>query len=363
MGDEFVQECNPKSGSHSRVTAILEAGDGVDSTAFSNITGQIMYTTILQAFENPMFVASSLVRTIPTQLNGEKIPGIGQIGDKAAETAEGMPYERAGLDEEYIETPTTRKYGFIVPVTKEAIFFDRTGVILDRARQVGEALGIKKEKLLMDMISGFGGGSTPAFNYGGKWKWKGTEYAVYNQTAVDFTSATKYFYVNELNETVLADYSDIEEAELLLQQMQDPTTQEPISLNANRTLLVVPNLRILAASILNPLETRLGSAPVPFVAGSPVGDLGITMRSSIWLYRRLIDSGGELAADAAKTWLYGDFNRAFAWMQNWPITTSQAPTNAEAEFDRDIVQQFKASMRGAPAVLAPHYVVRSYHTT
>jgi hypothetical protein len=73
----------------------------------------------------------------------------------------------------------------------------------------------------------------------------------------------------------------------------------------------------------------------------------------------LIDVASVSAANAAKYWLLGDFGRAFAWRQAWDLTPSQAPTNAEAEFDRDIIAQYKASISGAPAVLAPHYVFRS----
>ena len=105
---------------------LLEAGDGVDVTAFSNITGQVVHSRILEAYTQEAFVLSRLVDTIPTRLDGEKIPGIGRIGDEVAEVRPGMPYPSLGFGEDYIETPQTTKRGFIVPVTKEAIFFDRT---------------------------------------------------------------------------------------------------------------------------------------------------------------------------------------------------------------------------------------------
>ena len=38
-------------------------------------------------------------------------------------------------------------------------------------------------------------------------------------------------------------------------------------------------------------------------------------------------------------------------MENWPITVTQAPAGSEAEFASDIVLRFKASERGAAAVL------------
>ena len=65
-----------------------------------------------------------------------------------------MPYPSLGLGEDYIDTPSTTKRGFIVPVTKEAIFFDRTHLILQRAAEVGEVLGLNKEKRLIDLLIG-----------------------------------------------------------------------------------------------------------------------------------------------------------------------------------------------------------------
>lgn len=76
----------------------------------------------------------------------------------------GMPYPHVGFGEDYIETPSTAKHGLIVPVTKEAVFFDRTNLVLGRAAEVGEVLGLNKEKRLIDLVIG------QVNNY----KWKGT---------------------------------------------------------------------------------------------------------------------------------------------------------------------------------------------
>ena len=87
-----------------------------------------------------------------------------------------MPYPNLGFGEDYIETPSTTKRGFIVPVTKEAIFFDRTHLVLSRAAEVGELLGLNKEKRLVDLVIG------ATNNY----KWKGTAYNTYQAAdAVD----------------------------------------------------------------------------------------------------------------------------------------------------------------------------------
>ena len=46
-------------------------------------------------------------------------------------------------------------------------------------------------------------------------------------------------------------------------------------------------------------------------------------------------------------------------MENWPITVTQAPVGSEAEFNNDVVLRFKASERGAAAVINPRYVVKN----
>jgi hypothetical protein len=46
---------------------------------------------------------------------------VSRIADQIDEVGAGMPFPSLGFDEDYIETPSTAKHGFIVPVTKEAI--------------------------------------------------------------------------------------------------------------------------------------------------------------------------------------------------------------------------------------------------
>jgi hypothetical protein len=340
LGRGFVAACDPTSGVTLR--AVMES-DGVDSTAFSNITGQIVYTTILEAFMSPDLIGTSLIPTTSTRLSGEKLPGVSQIGDKGQVVKEGMPYENVGIGEEYVETPETDKRGLIVPVTKEAVFFDRTNLILQRASQVGQSIAIGKEKRILNAILG----ESSTFATGGKWKWKGTEYDVYNSTAVDFSS---YFYVN-LQTAVLQDYTDLDATENLFADMKDPTTQEPIIIPGTRTLLVVPNLRQTAKRIVNSTETRKVTS-TSFTTLTP-GDKGDYDIQSSPYFKTL------LASNTTTSWWVGNFAKAFTYMENWPITVVQAPTNNEAEFTSDIVARYKASERGAVAVIAPHYVIKS----
>jgi hypothetical protein len=118
-GRSWVRALDPRQGGVELLDAsLLEAnGDGVDVTAFRNITGQVIYTKILEGYRHEAFVASRLVDSIPTRFDGEKIPGVGGLGDLAQEVGPGMPYPTYGFGEDFIETPSTSKHGLIVPVT------------------------------------------------------------------------------------------------------------------------------------------------------------------------------------------------------------------------------------------------------
>lgn len=334
-GREWVRTLDPRSACGS---PLLESSDGVDVTAFQNIAGQVIYSKILDAYTQESFVVSRLIDTIPTRLDGEKIPGIGRVEENIDEVGPGMPYPSLGFGEEYIETPSTTKRGFIVPVTKEAVFFDRTNLVLSRAAEVGEVLGLNKEKRLLDLVLGV------TNNY----KQNGTSYNTYQASAP---------WVNVLGSNELEDWTNVDAAEQLFADILDPATGEPVLVSATN-VLVMPAYRHAAHRVFNAAELSYatGSATRQTVVANPLGNYNVA--ESRLAYRRIIASG-ESAADAKKWWFIGDFKKAFAYMENWPITVTQAPIGSEAEFASDIVLRFKASERGAAAVLNPRFVVKN----
>jgi len=333
-GRHWVRLLDPRAGGS---VSLTEASDGVDVSAFLNITGQVIYSKILEAYRQEAFVVSKLVQHIPTRLDGEKIPGVARVSEAIDEVAPGMPYPNLGFGEDYIETPSTAKRGFIVPVTKEAIFFDRTHLVLSRAAEVGEVLGLNKEKRLIDLAIGV------TNNY----KSNGTTYNTFNTSGA---------WVNELASNELVDWTNVDAAEQLFAEMIDPHTGEPILVRGT-TVLVMPAYRHAAHRVFNAAEiTYTGSgSETATTAANPLGNYRV--EESRLAYRRIVASGVD-AADAKKWWLVGDFRKAFAYMENWPITVTQAPTNSEADFNNDIVLRFKASERGAAAVLNPRYIVK-----
>lgn len=357
-GPEWVRRLSPRNTSRYAHLSLREAGEGVDVTAFSNITGQIVYSEIHQGWDQAGLIGDQLFTTRPTAFDGEKIPGVGLISKEGADIRPGMPYPEAGLSEHYWETPSTTKQGEIVSVTKEAVYFDRTALVTERARGVGKRLRYRKEKKQLAVYAGItvtlDGGAN--FN-GNNHKWNGTSYNTYATT-------TNAIGINSKASTPLTDWEDINVAEQLFNELTDPDTGNPIEVMPN-TLVVMPARLYVAKRIQTATSVR-STTPGYATSGSPVvteSDNPVTISKVLTskLLRKLIVDSGVSAANADDWWFYGDPKQAFLYLENWPLTVVQAPPNSTAEFERDIVDRWKASERGTPYSKDPRYNVKMYN--
>ncbi len=325
--------------------SLMEAAGAISSTSFSNITGQIVFNKVLEGFQLEGDTIMSLIPTVPTSFSGERIPGIGRIGDQAEIVNEGGAYPLVGLNEDYIDTPATVKRGMIAPVTKEAIFFDRTNLILKSAGEVGEWLGLNKEKRACDCVIDE---NTTAHRY----KWRGTVYGTYQ-------TSTPWINDKTSNGLVLMQAA-LDAAEQFLANMTDPNTGEPIMVMAD-TLICNPELRATADHVLNSTQLVRATGGFP-VTGNPIQTYTpSTVGNSLYSPRYRIVSSRMLRTRTATDtmWYLGRPSKALGYMENWPLKVEQAPPNSAKEFENDIVAQYKASERGAYAVLEPRYMVRS----
>jgi len=333
-GREMVDSWNPQYNGSGSVN-LMESGTAIDTAAFSNIFGQIAYTEVLGKFNDPSFIGEQLCTVVPTKFNGQKIPGMTRMGDMNETIAEGAAYPTAGLSEEWVDTPATTKKGVIVPATKEAIFFDNTGLILGQLGETAYWLGLNREKRILDAVLGI------------------TTLYRRNGAAAIATYQTSTPYVNSQSNT-LVDWTDFENAELLFDAMTDPNTGELISVVPN-TVVVPTALKHTARRILNATETR--TAVGGYATSGNLGSFGAP--NTLDNYNVITSPLVKARTSSASTWFMGDFKRAFRYMENWPITAVQAPVNSEAEFTNDIVTRIKVSERGAPAVVEPRYVCKN----
>lgn len=349
--DAFAALSRPLGNAEMR--RIWEANDPVLTTDFSNISGQIIYNAIMDAYAVFPATITSLVRTVQTQFDGEKIAGINQIGDQAAIVEEAAEYSKQKVTEDWINTPSTVKRGMIVQLTREAIFFDRTGVLIQRASDVGTWMAQNKEKRIINAVIA-AGDSTAASAY----NWKGAPYETYGDGTIG--AAPDAQWTNIVAANPLQDYRSLDAALGLFEQMTDPYTGEPAVYLPNTILVTHANFSI-AKAIVQGTQITVDSNE----AATNQRVVHITPTSNIVGGYNIVTTPllqAALTADGARSnleWFMGDLARAFWYMQNWGVEVSQAPPNSNDEFHFDIMSQWKVSERGAIATVQPRAMVKN----
>lgn len=344
-----------------RQLALLEAGPGpgVDATAFLNISAfnaavsGLIEVKVLEGFNQPEFIGDKICQVVPTRLNGQKMIGVANMGDLAKKRLPSMPHAPAGLNEVFVETPETEEWGLKCDVTQEAVYFDLTGQVLDKANNVGKMVGYRRELRIIDSFIGVNQ----------TYKYKGTLYGTY-QTATPF-----------INDQVLplVDYKTFDAVLNTFAKLTDPETGISIAV-APKMIVSVPQMESQIYNTLRSTEIavvdnqanagtiRSFSALPPRVAqalGEPV--------FSILLYNRLMASAtdpdypglGYNDTKAKGTFFVGDPISGHRYMENWPLRVRQASPNEYEMMDRGIVAAFFADERGVPAWIEPRYTQRN----
>lgn len=319
---------------------LLEAAGAVDLGTFANITGQIAFSKIKEAYQNPNFLWPQLCSQQNTPFPyGERIPGVGPIGDKMEDVGEGDAYPRAGANEEYIDVPATGKRGLIVDVTREAVVFDLTGRVMKECTNLGNSFGLQLEKRVIDVAVG------NVNNY----KRNGVATNTYLTSGAYINSGTN----------ALTDWTSIQTAELLFDAMTDPNTGEPIVLEA--ASLLVPSAlkrtanRIITASEIGHVDNQANANTVRTFGGNPVqkGFYGQPQ------YGVLSNAFVKARTSSATAWFFGDFMKAITRFYNWDMEITQASDNNHLQFERDVWVRTKVSSRDVIAMTEPRYLTKN----
>lgn len=347
MGSEWFNGCGPAR--HYGPQDLLETATAVSYSHFSNITGQIFFSMVKEAYENEEFAFSAIVPSKPSSIQDiEKIPGISDIGDEAVVIGEGDSYPMVGVSEDWQEVAAKEKRGFIVPVTREAIFGDLTGVLLDRCSQQAYFMGLNKEKRIIDCVIDENTGAKSAYLGGHRYTWRGTAYATY-QTTTPWDNVTA--------SAALVDYTDIQEAWQTLKAITNPFTDEPI-IQTPDTLIVQTGDYWDALHILQQTNVRR-ITPGFDTANNPIQGDGPNLVKSVLPGLKVISSQQLVSRTATDTdWWLGSPSKAFCYFYNWDIETEDAPANSTEAFHRDIVFQKKVSEKGVAATIEPRYMTK-----
>lgn len=318
--------------------ALQEAEGAVATNAFLNIIGQITYSMIMEPYN---MVAHNFTPLIPEQdtafLNGEKIPGITEIGDEIEVRNEGEPYALAGVGEDWIYSPPVLDRGLEVPITWEAIFADRTGKVQTRCSEVGKWGGRNREKRAIDCVIDE---NTTAHRY--NWRNLG-KIASYGNNSGNHT------WDNLAGSNGLTDWTNVNTAEQLFNELTDPYTGEVIDIEPKH-LVVTKQLEQTARRIVRQGEVRV-TTPGYATSGNPSQHVGENPYGNKYevITSKLV--APRLATDT--DWFLGDIGAYARYMVAERANVQQAPPNAPEEFHRRIVAQYRFNERGAYVVIQP----------
>ena len=366
-------------------TTLREAGEAVDVSAFSAITGQIAFNAIGQGWKNAQYIGDRLFKNYPTPFSGEKIPWIsnvfasaGLVGDSDIHPV--MPYPEATLGPRYVTSPRVLKKGAILSLSLEFILFDRTAQAMQSFEKLGEGVRYDKEYAQLRVFAGYNpiGPLTTLSTGANQYTLNGSGFATYLNTGSNYINAAAGF--------PLVDWTTINEAIYLRSQILDPDTGRPITMGPPKCLLVMPQNMMTAKRILHATNTQtvfpaysasVTNPPgnVKFDSANPV-DWQMDLYTSPILFQILLAASvspasagtgspasplGSPTVVNGYTWV-GDFQESFWYAETFPFRTEQAAPNNIRQFEQDVEMRFKVSEMGTPFCYDPRYTQFLYNT-
>ena len=312
--------------------SIKELYEAVDVSQFSILTGTLISKKVMDAFTEASLIGDSLVTTFPSKLQIDKIAGAYLEGDlKEIEPAEPYQYTH-DIKEKYVTIDSTKR-GALLAISEESILFDQTGLILMQAAQFGKRAARDREKQILYTVQDLTGYKA--------WYPTGSQADLYQNAG---GAGTTHVYDNLIVDA-LADFTDVDAANLLLASMKDDTG-EPIDIRAT-TLLVPRALETIASRVLN--------ASV-LIGGSTNEENFLKGRYQL-LSTAYLDANPD--TNGAIIWYLGDFKSQFVWKEIYPLQVLTRPPQNEEEWNRDIAAAYKVRYYGKCGALDYRYVVKS----
>ena len=222
-------------------------------------------------------------------------------------------------------------------ITKEAIKFDQTGMVMMQAARMGERLKRDREKeCLYTIQEATVNGKTYSAYYP-----SGTQTALYQNA-----DNTRHEYDNLITDG-LADYTDLDAAEALFGLMKD---------DAGDPITIVPTI-LLVPTGLKPTANRLiNSAQMPNTSASTIG----FNQENDYFKRFKVLSSSYLTGVDANDWFLGDFKRQFLEKIVFPLQVlTRSDEKNEAAWERDVVAQYKVRRASTFGAVDYRYVVKS----
>lgn len=313
----------------------LEISEAVNTTQFNVIMNTLLSKKVLSAYTEEPGIIDQLSTPFNSSLKVDTIPGAFLEGD-LDDIPEGGPYPHsANIQDKYVEIGWNKR-GMILDITKEAIKFDQTGMVMMQAARMGERVKRDREKEgLYTIQEATVNGKTYSAYYP-----SGSQTALYQNA-----DQTRHLYDNQIT-NALEDYTDLDAAEALFGLMKDDAG-EPITIVP--TILLVPTGK-------KPTANRLiNSAQMPNTSASTIG----FNQENDWFKRVKVLSSSYLTVVNAGDWYLGDFKRQFLEKVVFPLQVlTRSDEKNEAAWERDVVAQYKVRRASTFGAVDYRYVVQ-----
>lgn len=291
---------------------VRDISEAVSSDMFPIITGEIINAKVISAYDAVSGVGDQLVTVAPSKMEIETYAGFG-ASEGPLEVLQGAEYEDSDITEKYAQVPHT-KWGRLISVTEEMIYFDKTNQIIMRANRIGQKAAQKRERLIVEGVQDIDSNV---------YRPSGTPTAFYR------TSASGDLRINSRASTPFGE-DGILQATKLFHNMTDEESDFIMLDYANLIALLPWDLYVQAVQMVN-------SALVPEGNENAVNPWKKFFNPVYSPY---------VTAQSATTWYLGDFKEDFVWSEIWPLQVFTMKPGNEMEFRRDIKSIHKCRFYG-----------------
>ena len=326
----FEELVDPKHelNEHSDTRAIAEA---VTASAFPTISGTVINAAIIPAYEVAQGPVEKLITTSKaTKTSREEVAGW-TAGGPFVMRPEHTSYEEDAITEKYWSID---KYDFgkIISLTREAIFDDRTGELISRARRLGEKGGLLRQKIITQTLevaarSAQGESTSQAAVYKGTAITAANFYNAYHSALIDSAGTNQTLVTSN----GLGVSNALGKANVLASKMVDEVGEE-IGVTFD-TLIYPPDIMDIAQELL------YGSVKRSISATLDEGHL-----ENIW--RGRFEPVELPFLSSTTTWYLGAPKKQMLWLWVWEPETKVQNADSESAFHAQIVLRYRFSWYG-----------------
>jgi hypothetical protein len=298
--------------------------EAVSTDNFATITSELISSKVMEGYNTPDLIGDELCETVPSKVYDEKVAGLDAL-EGPEEVTELSEYVESGWGEKYV-TSHNRKFGRLLNISEEALMMDRSQEIYRRAQSFGEKARLFREKLILYGIQDL------------------TNYKSYYPSGVQTDLYQES--LDTLQTTNALGTSGLDACWLLFSQKTDEQG-DPILVSPNNAQMLVP-IQLWRTS-----QELAKSIYVPDYPGETTQMANNTYRATF------TPMTSPFINNSATSWFFGNFKRAFIWLECMPIGVFTLRPGNELEWKRDIKLSVKIRLMGSLCCIDPAYIVRN----